>query len=1381
MLVKNVIPISHILWLLLVLCFFHDAHTQTYTVNIQKLSVEDGLSNRFVSAIHRDSRGFIWLGTDYGLNRYDGYSFKHYTTANSNLESNIIRDLYEDDKQRLWIRHGAGLRQNYNMAILDLQTDSIQTFQQTFKENAPFSSNDIGGLRSGAGKILWIITKKNDIYRYREKRFKWILNNKKNFNGDFINADDSFYWFREKASPYKEKILKITLQGALANEFSLPDSTRVRVKGFDKDRSLWLLEHRKKKLFKIDNNNELQSFSLESLVLPEAIYGTTRYTKDFLNPFNGLIWWYHKEEREEQQPYLLVFDPRSGLVIDLQPELEPFFTYKSPAVRTIYFADEDHSWVATEDGVFIITLKKNKFGTLLTEKSETSSIRGLVKDRQGMLYVNTLNGRVQISPESGKAIKVKDKIWWGAGRDREGNLWFGRVGERIEKYNPVTQQSRYYDPAVPDPRSGDRLPYSFLQDKTGRMWIGFDTGLYFLEPGAALHQRFTRYNTFERYKNSSVYHLQEDKEGIWIASSTGLYLLEPGKGITRRYAADEKAPRYIPYDHLLHCYRDKAGIFWLATQGGGLICLNPEDGNYRQFTTIEGLSSNIIYAVYEDGYGKLWLPSNYGLMQFDKVTHEVNTYLKSEGIAHDEFNRFSHYRGDDGRLYFGGLAGVTIVDPENFTENTPAPAPLRLTGCQILNGKTGELTDKTTAVRASEAVHLSPSDKSLILDFALLNYENSRKNSYLYKIEGLDKDWTTIENNNTLRINNLPYGNYTVHIKGQDIKGAESANELVISVVVNKPFYLKTGFILGAVFVLGFLIYGIFQWRLQSLKYAKRRLEQTVRQRTQEISQQRDKIEQQAEKLKELDGLKSRFFANISHELRTPLTLILGPLNSLIGTLKSGKSTDSKENVKPLMVMQRNGKKLLQLIEEILDLSKFDARKLELQESPVTFYTFVKRLFVTFESHAVSLNISYRLYYGPDKKMQLLLDKNKAEKIITNFLSNAFKYSPDGTSIRVSVSEEDTFIRVAVQDNGPGIHPEDLPYVFDRFYQSKQANVPVQGGTGIGLALCKELATLMGGGVHVESRLGEGSTFSCTWPKKEGPTGLPQKEEPVITIEPETLYTEIVTETSAMDEPGGDLKEKHTVLVVEDHEDMRDFIVEILHPYYKIQTAGDGEKAISLLEKEPLPDVILSDVMMPRMDGFTLLKNVKSHPVWHHIPVVMLTARAAQEDRLQALGTGVDDYLTKPFDAPELLVRIRNLLNNYRERKQWQQQEHKETGLTIDFQEKPESWDTEWLEKARDIVKREIVNHKYKVSDLAAEMLISESQLLVKMKQITGLTPNEFIREIKLQKARVLLENNAKSTIAEVAYTVGFNTPGYFSTVYEKRFGKRPAAYLADY
>ena len=331
----------------------------------------------------------------------------------------------------------------------------------------------------------------------------------------------------------------------------------------------------------------------------------------------------------------------------------------------------------------------------------------------------------------------------------------------------------------------------------------------------------------------------------------------------------------------------------------------------------------------------------------------------------------------------------------------------------------------------------------------------------------------------------------------------------------------------------------------------------------------------------------------------------------------------------------------------------------------------------------------------------------------------------------------------------------------------------------------------MGGEIHVKSELGKGSAFTCTWPKKEikKPVAIPQKSEAMAMPALEELPTspEVVkseeTATAITTENGNSPEEKYTILVVEDHDDMRGFIVDTLKNHYQIQTASDGEQALALLkEKKDLPDLILSDVMMPRMDGFTLLEKVKSHPEWHTIPMVLLTARAAQEDKLQALTTGVDDYLTKPFDTKELLARIRNLLANYSEREKWQQKPQSsgtKAALDITFEEKPEDWGKEWLQQAEDIVKREMDNFKYKVTDLAAEMSISESQLLKKMKQLTGLTPNQFIREIKLQKARLLLESKAKSTIAEIAYAVGFDTPGYFTTVYEKRFGKRPGEYLS--
>ncbi len=1372
--IKNRIVINFILRLLPVLLCFQNLNAQSYIADVRKLSVEEGLSNRFVNFIYKDSHGFIWIGTKYGLNRYDGYTFKLYTAENSALTINDISKIGEDKAQKLWI---FGRKTTRDVNILDLNTGRIQNFDQAFKDLIPIRGEDIANLYCDTERTIWITTLKGNIYRYRDKRFELVLNLSEYKKRSILYADEHFLWTRLTTAEGKEKILKVNLANREPEEIDLQKDTEIIE--VDKDNTLWLFQPLQKKLVRIPEKDPVQTIDLPSLELPEDIYTNTSQRKCYINPSNGLIWWFQRKNRDT----FFVFHPREGIVYNLQPEIAPFLTYKTDIIYILYFDTENRAWLATRDGIFIITLKKDKFTRLLSGTSETYSTRGIVKDNIGNLYINTYNGRVIKGPEKEEIKKNKD-AWLGTAKDREGNIWFAQ-GVLMEKYNPLNGQSQYYDYRD---KSNPDSPWTVMCDKTGIIWIGTYRGLYFVEPETGRYKKFVTYNDFSQLGDSSIFHLSEDEEGIWIGTSLGLYLLEPGKGLTRRYASTESPPRYIPYDFLLHFYRDPSGIFWIATQGGGLIRFNPEDGSYRQFTTAEGLSSNIIYAVYGDDYGKLWLSSNYGLMQFDKKSFLVNTYLVNDGITHNEFNTASHYRDADGRLYFGSLAGVTTFHPRDFITKDLVYEPLKITDFQVFNRKTETLIDKTLTMETTGKIELFPSDTFLTLEFALLNYEYSHQNKYTYKIEGLDKNWTTLQGN-TLRINTLPYGNYVLHIKGRGIKGENSAGELAVPISVYKPFYLENWFIAACIFVAGLLIYIIFRLRLQQLKRAKSRLEAIVVERTLEIKKQKDKIEadkdtieEQAQQLKELDSVKSRFFANISHELRTPLTLILGPLNHLVATLKNDKSPPAGTLIDPLAVMQRNSKKLLQLIEEILDLSKLEARKLEVEEKPIAFYTFIKNRFAIFESHASKRNIRYRLFYEPDKSIHLLIDPKKTEKIITNFLSNAFKYSPDDASISLKVNEEDNFIRITVTDNGPGIHPDDLPYVFDRFYQSKHTGEAVQGGTGIGLALCKELAHLMGGEVEVQSRWGEGSAFSYTWPKKEV-TSTSQKEHPEATSVPEPASLPEATEASKTKAPATKTgknnrqPEKQTVLIVEDHEDMRRFIADILLPHYHIQTAGDGKKALALLnQKEPLPDIILSDVMMPNMDGFTLLHQLKAHPVWQQIPVILLTARAAQEDRLHGLTRGVDDYLTKPFDAPELLARMHNLLDNYRERKQWQ----KKAVPTIAAGEPPKSWDTEWLQQVQDIVEREIVNHKYKVTDLAAEMYISKSQLLTKMKQITGLTPNEFIREIKLQKARLLLENHVKSTIAEVAYAIGFDTPEYFSKVYENHFGKRPSAYFTD-
>ena len=773
-----------------------------------------------------------------------------------------------------------------------------------------------------------------------------------------------------------------------------------------------------------------------------------------------------------------------------------------------------------------------------------------------------------------KTTYKKRGIWLSAMRDKEGHLWFGTENKQLEKYDPLNRESRYY--------TTEFGTFSIFCDRTGRIWTGSKSGLYFLDPDTDTLRTFERYNGFPQLRESAIYHLYEDKEGIWIGSSSGLYLLEPGKGITTRYAKDEAFPYRIPYDFILHFHRDTTGIFWLATRGGGLIRLNPDDGTYRQFTTTEGLSNNILYAVYEDAYKRLWLPSNHGLMLFDKKDSGVRTYFESDGIAHNEFNTHSHYRDDTGLLYFGGLSGITIVDPEKFPIDIPTQVPLRITSCKVLNGKTGILADKTLNVLASKGLDISPSETSVALEFTLLNYKQSRKNNYSYRIEGLDPTWTALGETNGLRLSRLPYGNYTLEVKGRDSDGIVSANELSIPIRVHRPFYLKRSFVISSIFVLILLIYGIFRWRLRQLHQSRVQLQSIVRERTREISLQKEKIEGQAEKLLEMDRAKSRFFANISHELRTPLTLISSPVRHL---LNSKKDPLTPQQAVQLKMVAQNAGQLKNLVNDILDLSKLESDKLELQEDTFPLIPFLRKVISNFGSLAQHLGICYEMTSDLPEDLHVVLDKDKVEKIINNLLSNAIKHTPSGGSVQFTVTKEGGMLQFRVIDTGQGIPEEDLPYIFDRYFQSKKSHESLQGGTGIGLALARELTQLMNGTLRVESILGKGSTFLLNLPYKETAaidmsdteTGFEDDEDSLTSIEKEAI--------TATDRT-------HSILIVEDHPDMQRFIRQLLEHTYHIFTASHGKQALEILGRESI-DLIVSDVMMPEMDGYALFTGTK--------------------------------------------------------------------------------------------------------------------------------------------------------------------------------------------
>ncbi|MBL7780012.1 MAG: response regulator [Saprospiraceae bacterium] len=672
------------------------------------------------------------------------------------------------------------------------------------------------------------------------------------------------------------------------------------------------------------------------------------------------------------------------------------------------------------------------------------------------------------------------------------------------------------------------------------------------------------------------------------------------------------------------------------------------------------------------------------------------------------------------------------------------------------DGETGRLEDRLPELLASGSFTMHPGDRYLQLEFALLDYVAPEKATYYWFLEGVTADWEVL-NEPVLRLSGLPYGKHLLRVRAQASNSAWAKNELAYTIHVLPSLYLRWWFIAACIVAIALGIWNWTRWRIRQHRLEQERLER-------EVSRQTATIRYQTEELKRLDEAKSRFFANVTHELRTPLTLMLGP----IGTILKNPRLENRERDLAAVARQQ-GQQLLSLINEMLDLSKLEAGVLQVHETPVALHPFLHRLIGAFQSHAERLGIGFEFEYDLPKTLQVLVDTDKVEKVVNNLLSNALKFTPAHAEgrIHIRVKEMEGNIRMQVSDTGRGIHPDDLPRVFDRFFQTSQPNAPIEGGSGIGLALCRELAQALHGRIWAESQAGVGSDFYFEFPKKE----VADTDRLVLSEFSENGNLTSTARLEAPAPPPGAAR----ILVVEDHESLRDYIRLILSDSYEVTTAENGLRALSLLEEsEYLPDLILSDVMMPEMDGFQLLERLKGDDRWRHLPVVMLTARAGLHDRLHALRIGVDDYLLKPFEEEELLARVGNLLQNVGRRSA---PNHAGPGESAPAPEGAvfSADDLAWLEQFEKVVERRIPYYDLTADLLADDMAMSRSSLFRQLKRLTGLTPTEYVDEARFRRARLLLETRAVSSVKAAAYAVGLKQVKHFSLNYKKRFGKSPS------
>lgn len=1337
---------------------------QEFIINSQFYGVKEGLSHRDVQCIHQDKQGFLWFGTKYGLNRFDGYRFQWFTQEKNRLQSNEINHILEDGQEQMWLIQTGGFLSKTikTIDIFNPQTHKVQPFAEVFN-TAPFSVNEVLSFNHNhKGHLIFLTPDKLITYDGAFKFLPVDLEESSYITNIHWINDGRFIIISEQKKLNQSVLYILDKNGKISHQYKHPSSVYLNVYEIAENGSFKYTDytHEAQKGHSLISFYDINSTG-EQIQDTSAIrfFSGHKFTRadavSFLHKHQNYYWTYGSDKQFQLLP---IDNSDPVLLSNKYPELKS---------TTAILPDKNGAiWISTQFGVYRFKLQSPLFRNFFHNESNTTTAEHLAC--RGLEYTYSPKEQLWVMVENKVGLMSADKSNYSGdhafitrntrqalSKDAAGNLLFYYDG--ISIFSP--QSKRITKKLNCKLNNEPLLIWTIYEDKYGKIWLDNLTygDLRYISDGKLTVLK----NWGSDMKGHIAYQFyEEESDTAWVVTTGGLFTMDIRDGrVINRYWKEGQNLFHLPYDNINHLYKDSSGIFWLGTANTGLLKWHPKSGIIKRFTRADGLPHNTIYAIYEDDYGNLWMSTDNGIAVFNKKTQQIRGYTETDGICHNEFNRTSHLQDKAGNIYFGSLNGVTAFHPKDFFENNSFfHPPMAIVKFQQFDGELDQLIDNTAALRKTNSFTLHPTDRFFLIEFALLTYEDAELTQYAYKIEGVDNHWT-YQSENILRLSRLPYGSHTIHIKGQAPNGLWSEKELAIQVVVLKPFYLKTWFLVLSIFSILAAVFIFYKRRTVQLTKQKRELEKEVARRT-------ETIRQQAEEIKSLEKLKSRFFANVSHELRTPLTLITGPVNKLL----KNKTRDEQE-WQLLRFIQRHSHQLLTLINEILDFSKLESGKLKVEEVPVDLYFFLKNLITQFHSDASNESSRFSIEYYASQQLTFLLDKEKVKKVIQNYLSNAIKHSPPEAPIILSVYEKEEYIKLSVKDSGTGIHPNDLPYVFDRFYQSQQMNGYNKNGTGIGLSLCKELAGLMGGTAWAESEVGTGSIFHLKLPKK-----ITTRISSVFDTDIEkSKDTEVASPPKAKNQASTDDQSQINILLVEDNIDLQKYI-KILLPQYHIITAGNGADAVQLLETSTsslLPSLIISDLMMPIMDGLELLEKVKSDDRWRHIPTIMLTAKVNAKTKLQALRIGIDDYLTKPFQEEELVARIENLLSNHAQRIKLFSHN---TASENSTENRPlmTQVDAEWLKKVEETFKQYLSDDRLKISFAANQLLISERQFHRRLKQLTGMTPNKYLQEIRLQTARDYLSEGKYSTIKEIAAAVGFTTTRYFSQLFKQRFGVRP-------
>ena len=1324
---------------------------QNTPARYQVFTVDEGMPQNFLLGLAQDSAGFIWIGTKDGLARYDGYSFKVYRHGKDTLytpASNNIFNLYTDRRGKLWIQ--------YENRAIDWYDPLTGIFNHISAQPAwdIIRSQIINyELLVDRRDNLWLITEKG-VYRYNTRSHQLLR---------FTHLPGIIPL--ALMEDHSGKIWMATQNGFAIYDYSKDQvqhipyrlSTRQTYSGRNYKLGIGETENGKVIVTSLDStlliyepaNNTFQT--IVPKVKKKLVYDSGVGNTNFIADNNGNRWFTCNGR-------IFRMDKRTDEITEISDPTNP---EQYPNATALMIDRSGNLWFGKNAyGLFKINLNAPQF----------ISKKNVYANFETNILVNELSVDAHDLPADfdnhafgyiyRNAIDTSNRVIWIQ------NYLLGVNEPKLMVYDIASKKIRTKNISLsPDGEVGINYDYRGSAWSIGiNNWrpckINYGNGI--IEKELIDIPASTPDSLFKAGKvaiNPIV-----DNEMMWVMASNanidfGAWTLVSIHLRTKQIRCYTVIPdNAAPSSSLLMMVSDPSNpkYLWIGTTGNGLVRFDKTTGQSHAFTTEDGLPNNTIYAIVPDDQHNLWLSSNRGITRFNSVSHAVRNFDITDGLISNEFNRWHCFKLPDGRIAFGGVTGYTIFNPAAIRDDEFQPRVL-LSNLLINNRALPDTLSVTSSnLNALSELALSYDQNFLSFEFASDEYNSTQKISYRYRLTNFDNDWIYSGNGRFANYTKLQPGKYTLEINAANISGIWSNKIKSLQITVVPPWWRTWwAYSIYILMALG-LIVAFFYYRVRRI-----RLKQEM------ILQQK-----QTEQLKAVDEMKSRFFSNITHEFRTPLTLIISPLERL-----QTEVTDTRV-LHTLSSVQRNAKRLLQLINQLLDLSKLEAGNMQLNFSRGRLDEFIKEMANLFLPLAEHKQIE--LSCDCDLSRDYLFEADKLKTILFNLLSNALKFTPPGGKIMVSATEEgNKKIRLSITDTGIGIPPDKLPFIFNRFFQIDDSRMRSYEGTGIGLALVKELVELMHGTVMAESTQSAGTIITLVFPiEKPGDSNAPlwqrEIEKGSLLMSPQKA---IHTNGHKKEIPQSELP---LLLLVEDNDELLAFLCESLERNmltgkvgFRVLTANNGLTGLQLA-KEELPDLVISDVMMPGMDGYALCSNLKTDKVTSHIAVILLTAKISYESRLSGLQSGADDYIDKPFHFEELETRIRNLLDH---------QEKQRANYRAQLQQKEASHQTNetenpFLKNIYTIIEDMIDDPQLGASKLAEKNAMSLRTLNRKLNALIGLTAGDLIRQYRLQKSLVLLK--AGHNVSEAAYMVGFDTPAYFSQCFKEQYGLSPRDYFAD-